>query len=77
MDIQKNVLEILNRVKPEVDFASETELITGGVLDSFNIVSIINALNETFDIDITIGELRPENLDSAQAIVELVERLMD
>ena len=77
MDTRNQVLEILTKVKPEVDFATESELITGGVLDSFNIVSIINALNETFDIDITIGELRPENLDSAQAITELVERLMD
>ena len=77
MEIKNNVIEILNRVKPEIDFTTETDLITGGILDSFNIVSVINALNETFDIDITIGELRPENLDSADAIVELVARLMD
>ena len=77
MDTLSQVVEILTKIKPEVDYAAANDLITGGVLDSFNIVSIINTLNETFDIDITIGELRPENLDSAPAIAELVERLMD
>ncbi len=77
MDTHAKVLSLLSKVKPEVDFSSQTELITGGILDSFNIVSIINALNEAFDIDISIGELRPENLDSAAAITDLVERLMD
>ena len=77
MDTLSQVVEILTKIKPEVDYAVANDLITGGVLDSFNIVSIINTLNETFDIDITIGESRPENLDSAPAIAELVERLMD
>lgn len=71
------IIEVLSRVKPEIDFETAGNLVTDGLLDSFGIVSVINELNEEFDIDISIGELRPENLNSVDAIAQLVERLSD
>ena len=38
------ILEILKRVKPEVDFANSTALVDEGILDSIDIVSIISEI---------------------------------
>ena len=73
----EQVLEILQDVKPEIDFAVEKGLIDDGLLDSFDIISIVNVLNEAFDIEITVAELLPENFNSAEAIWALVHEMKE
>jgi acyl carrier protein len=73
--MKDKILEIVGQIRPDVDFAAEQSLIDGGVLDSFDIVSIISDLNDEFDISIRITELKPENFNSVDAILALVERL--
>lgn len=73
--MKDKILEILGQIRPDVDFATEQSLIDGGLLDSFDIVSIISDLNDEFDISIRITELKPENFNSVDAILALVERL--
>ena len=36
---------------------------------------IVGELNDAYDISITVDELEPENFNSAEAILALVERL--
>lgn len=71
------LMEILEELRPDVDFASEKSLVTDGVLDSFDIISLVNSLNDEYDITIRPANLLPENFDSAEAILELVEELQD
>jgi D-alanine--poly(phosphoribitol) ligase subunit 2 len=70
----EKILEILNDIRPDVDFNEETNLVDGGILDSFDIVSIISELNDAFDINIRVTDLNPENFNSLKAIQALVER---
>ena len=67
------LMEILEDVRPDIDFSSETKLIDSGVLDSFDIIAIVNECNEKFDIEITVASLLPENFNSAEAIWTLVQ----
>ncbi len=67
------ILEILKDIRPEVDFNEETNLVDGGILDSFDIVSIISELNDAFDINIRVTDLKQENFNSLEAICKLVE----
>ena len=69
------VLAILKNAKPDVDFASEKALIDNTILDSFDIISIVTDLNDTFNVEINIASLLPENFNSAEAIWELVQKL--
>ena len=69
------LLEILEDIKPNVDFKTCTDLIDGGYLDSFDILSIVSELNEAFDIEITPRDIVPENFNSAEALWEMVCRL--
>lgn len=73
----KELMEILEDLRPDVDFAGETGLIDNGILDSFDIVSLVSELNDTFDIEIQPTDLVPENFNSAEAIWALVEKLRD
>ena len=70
----EKVLSIVEEIRPDVDFAEETALIDDGVLDSFDIVSIISDLNDEYEINIRVHDLTPENFNSVDAIVKLVER---
>lgn len=71
----EQLLELLKGVRPDVDFESETALIDDGILDSFDVVSIISEIDNIFDVQIRINELDPENFNSAEAIWNLVETL--
>lgn len=71
----KELLKILETCCPDVDFEHETALIDDGILTSLDIVMIVGELNDAYDISITVDELEPENFNSAEAILALVERL--
>lgn len=71
----EKLLELLKSVRPDVDFENETALIDEGILDSFDVVSIISELDDQFDVQIRITELDPENFNSAEAIWKLVQEL--
>ncbi|MBQ2512380.1 MAG: acyl carrier protein [Clostridia bacterium] len=74
-EIKEKVIEILGDINPDIDYSAETSLIDGGLLDSFDIVSLVGELNDAFDISITVVDLVPENFNSADAMAELVGRL--
>lgn len=71
------LLSILSDLHPEVDFETCDTLIDDGILDSFDIVTIIAEINEEFDVVIPAEEIVPENFNSAESLYALVERLAD
>ncbi len=74
MSEMEKLLAILRDANEDVDFENETALVDDGLIDSFDINVIIAALDEAFDIHIEVGDIEPENFNSAQAILELVQR---
>ncbi len=75
--IMEKLLEILKSIRSDIDFENETKLIDDGILDSFDIVSIVAELCEEYDITITVDMLEPENFNSAEAMLKLVESILD
>lgn len=69
------VLSILKGIRPDVDFVNEDKLIDDGILDSFDIISIVSEFNEAFNIEIDIDELEPCNFNTVNAMYELINRL--
>ena len=68
-------LALLKSIKPEVNFEENNNLIEDEELDSFDIVAIVAALNEEYDIQIGAGDVVPENFNSVEAMYKLVQRL--
>lgn len=71
----EELLELLKKMKPSIDFEANKNLIDDEELDSFDIVSIVAAINEEFDIQIGAGDVVPENFNSAEAMYKLIKRL--
>ena len=71
------LLEILNEVKPGVDFENDTDLIGHGVLDSITMVTLVMELNDALDIEITPVDIVPENFKTVQTIYDMIQRLSD
>lgn len=69
------LLEILKNIREDVDFENEEKLIDDSILDSFDIISIVAELNEHYDIEISADDLLPENFNTTEAILALVEKL--
>lgn len=73
----EELLDILAEIKDDVDFETEDKLIDDGILDSFDILQIISALNDEYDISIPASEIIPENFNSAESLWEMVQRLQE
>ena len=71
------LMTILKEIRPDVDFEKEEKLIDGGILDSFDIIGIIAEINDSFDIEISVDDLIPENFNSIYAIKNLIDKLLN
>ena len=70
----RKLIDILTDINEDVDFANEKALVDDELIDSFDITSIITALDEEYDIKIEASEIEPENFNSVEAILETVKR---
>lgn len=75
--MRDTILEILADIIDEDDLDTCTTLIDDGVLSSLDIIQLIGALNDEFDISIPATEIIPQNFNSVDAMVKMVERLAD
>ena len=73
----EELLEILNDIQPGVDFENEKHLIDGHLLDSLSIISLVAELEDTFDVTIPAVEIIPDNFNSAEAMLEMLQRLRE
>ena len=75
--MKDRILNILKEMDDSIDYASETELIDDKVIDSLTLTALISELESEFNIEIDMDDIVPENFNSVDAMVELVERLQD
>ena len=73
--MKEKVMEILMDLRPYVDFENERKLIADGILESFDIMSLVAELEDEFDIKIKPKDLVAENFNSSEAIVEMLHKL--
>ncbi len=71
--MKERLLNILTEACPEVDFATETALIDDGLLESLDIVMIVTEVMQEFGVELTVDDLLPENFNSADALLALIE----
>ena len=69
------LMRILSELSSDIDFETEDALIDGGMLDSFDIVTLVAEIDAAFGIEIPAEALIPENFNSAKAIFALIQQL--
>jgi acyl carrier protein len=77
-DVKKIVLEYVRREYLEEDDDREvdmsTKLISGGIVDSFSMVSLKRFLEKKYNIQIPDAEATPAAFDTVNSIATLVDR---
>lgn len=73
----EELLDILRELHPDEDVENCTTLIDDQILDSFDIVTLVAEIADTFDVSIPAEALIPENFNSAKALYALIEQLQD
>lgn len=71
------LLRIMSEIKPDVDFDTATTLIDDDMIDSLDIIAIVSEVNDTFDIEIDVNDLMPENFNSAESLWNLICNLQE
>ena len=75
--MRDTILEILADIIDEDDLDTCTTLIDDGVLSSLDIIQLIGALKDEFDISIPATEIIPQNFNSVDAMAAMVARLSE
>jgi acyl carrier protein len=70
--LKKKILDFLTEIRPEFDFAASSNFIEEGMLDSFDIVSLVASLDEEYGISIDGTEILPENFSNVDSIFQLL-----
>ena len=73
--MKEEILQILQEIRPDVDFEAEKGLISEEILESLDLLSIITMLQDEIGIEIGNAEISAENFDSLEAITAMTERL--
>jgi acyl carrier protein len=73
-DVVGEIYQILSEIRSECDFKSSENFIEDGLLDSFDIITLVTALDAAFSISIRGRDVIPENFSSINLIAELVHR---
>ncbi len=77
-DLTKVILDYVKREYIEEgddrEVGVDTPLISGGIVDSFSMVSLKRFVEKKYDIRIPDAEATPAAFDSVRKIAELVER---
>lgn len=73
--MKEKIIKILTDIRPEFDFTDESlNFIEEGMIDSFDVVSLVDALDTEFNIVIDGVDIVPENFSSIESIVGLLKK---
>ena len=71
--MKNKVINILNEIRPEFDFSeSGINFVEAGMLDSFDIVTLVTSLDEEFGISIDGIDILPENFSTLSGVIDFL-----
>ena len=71
------LIGILSDIRPDVDFRNEEDLVGRGIIDSFDVVTLIAFIDEKFEVMIPPEYILPQYFYSAKTIYDLMIGLKD
>lgn len=72
--MKEKIIAILNDLRPEFSFTEDVDFIEEGMLDSFDIVSLVDELEEGFGIKIQGIDVIPSNFSTVNNIIALLKK---
>ena len=72
--MKNKVLNILSEIRSEFDFSTSSNFIEEGMLDSFDIITLVTMLDDEFEISIEGTQVIPDNFISVESICSLLSK---
>lgn len=76
-EIYSEILGLLQELHEDIDFEEEESLVDDKILDSFDLVTLVTELGETFDVEVTARDFVAENFNSLDRLTDMIERLLE
>jgi acyl carrier protein len=70
----QSIEEILKEIRPEFDFTESRDFIGDGMLDSYDIVTLVSDLDKAYGISIAGVDIIPEHFQNIAAIQKLLQK---
>lgn len=75
--MKEKIVKILEEITEETIEDTSCDLVAADILDSFDIVELVVELEEAFDIVIDVDLVTSENFRTVDAIVNMMESLLE
>ena len=70
----ESVIKLLKQIRPEFEFSGVEDLLSSGMLDSFDITTLVAAIEEQYGVTLEGDDIVPENFRNVEAIVRLIAK---
>lgn len=72
--MREKIFEILSELRPECDFENSENYIEEGLLDSMDIVALVDSVEEEYGVTIPGMAISAKNFENIDSIVKLIEQ---
>lgn len=72
--MNEKILSILKEIRPEFDFEGVEDFFEEGMLDSFDLVTLVSELDKSFGTHIDGMDIVPENFQNIESIENLLKK---
>lgn len=72
--MNEKILGILKEIRPEFEFEGVEDFFEEGMLDSFDLVTLVSELDKAFGTHIDGVDIIPENFMNVDAIANLMKK---
>lgn len=72
--MEEKLIKTLTELRPEFDFRQKVDFIDEGMLDSFDIVTLVDAIECEFGVAISGTDVVPENFNSLESILRTIQK---
>jgi acyl carrier protein len=70
----QTIEKILKDIRPEFDFLASQDFVGDGMLDSYDIVTLVSDLDKAYGISISGLDIVPENFQNIASIQKLLQK---
>ena len=74
-NMNSKIIKIINSIRPEIEFPAGEDITLLGVLDSLDIILLVEELEATLGITIGSEQIVPENFSSLNSLESFIVKL--
>ena len=75
--MEEKIRKILNDINEEIIMYEGSDLLEDKVIDSFEVMEIVAALEESFNIELDPDNIISENFANMQSIIEMMKKCLE